>query len=64
MPSATILIADDDLVTLQLIGGSLRGSGYRVLTALDAMQCLMVAHRGAPDVILTDSSSDVGPPSP
>ena len=54
MPSATILITDDDPVTLQLLGGSLRREGYRVLTALDAMQCLMAAHRGKPDVILLD----------
>ncbi len=54
MTTATVLIADDDPVTLQILSASLRHEGYRVVTAMDAMQCLMAAHRTAPDAILLD----------
>lgn len=55
MPTATtILIVDDDPVTLQILSASLRHQGYRVVTAMDAVQGLMAAHRNGPDAILLD----------
>jgi len=50
----TILIVDDDAVTLQILGASLKHRGHRVITAMDAMQGLMVARRTPPDAILLD----------
>jgi CheY-like chemotaxis protein len=50
----TILIVDDDPVTLQILGASLRQHGYRVITAMDATQGLMAARRNTPDAILLD----------
>ena len=49
-----ILVADDDKVTLETLGAQLRGAGFQVLTAMDAMQAFMVAQRSAPDVVLLD----------
>ncbi|MEO8138217.1 MAG: response regulator [Gemmatimonadota bacterium] len=54
MAPSTILLADDDLVTLRLLTATLHHEGYRVVTAMDAMQAVMVAHRSAPDAILLD----------
>lgn len=50
----TILIVDDDAVTLQILGTSLKHIGYRVVSAMDAMQCLMAARRNEPEAILLD----------
>ena len=54
MATPTILLADDDLVTLRLLTATLNHEGYRVVTAMDAMQAVMVAHRTVPDAILMD----------
>ena len=54
MPTAKILLADDDKVTLSVLGASLGREGYRVLTAMDAMQVVMAAHRSGPDAIILD----------
>jgi CheY-like chemotaxis protein len=50
----TILVADDDKVTLEILGAQLRAAGYHVLTAMDAMQAFMVAQRSVPEVVLLD----------
>lgn len=54
MAPPTILLADDDPVILRLLTATLNHEGYRVVTAMDAMQAVMVAHRSAPDAILMD----------
>jgi len=54
MPGKKILVADDDRVTLETIGAQLRGAGFQVVTAMDAMQAFMVAQRSAPDAVLLD----------
>jgi CheY-like chemotaxis protein len=54
MCAKKILVADDDKVTLETLGAQLRGAGFQVLTAMDAMQAFMVAQRSAPDAVLLD----------
>jgi CheY-like chemotaxis protein len=54
MPGKKILVADDDQVTLETVGAQLRGAGFQVVTAMDAMQAFMVAQRSAPDAVLLD----------
>ena len=49
-----ILVADDDPVHIQLVSSRLRGSGFEITVARDAMQALMLAVRGKPDAILLD----------
>jgi len=50
----TVLIADDDRVTVQLLSTRLRKSGHAVTSAYDAMQAHMFAQRDVPDVVLMD----------
>jgi CheY-like chemotaxis protein len=54
MRGKKILVADDDPVTLETLGAQLRAAGFQVVTAMDAMQALMVAQRAAPDLVLLD----------
>lgn len=54
MPGKKILVADDDKVTLETLGALLRGAGFHVITAMDAMQAFMAAQRGAPDAVVLD----------
>jgi two-component system cell cycle response regulator len=54
MPGKKILVADDDKVTLDTLGAQLRGAGFQVITAMDAMQAFMAAQRGAPDAVVLD----------
>jgi CheY-like chemotaxis protein len=54
MRGKKILVADDDKVTLETLGAQLRGAGFQVLTAMDAMQAFMVAQRSVPDAVLLD----------
>jgi CheY-like chemotaxis protein len=49
-----ILVADDDKVTLETLGAQLRGVGFQVVTAMDAMQAFMIAQRALPDVVVLD----------
>lgn len=54
MPAKTILLAEDDRVTLETLAAKLQGVGYQVVTAMDAMQAVMVAQRQALDAVLLD----------
>jgi DNA-binding response OmpR family regulator len=49
-----ILIADDDPVTVQMLSGVLKGAGFSVFVALDAMQAVMLAMRTPLDAIILD----------
>jgi two-component system cell cycle sensor histidine kinase/response regulator CckA len=54
--SATILVVDDDPVTLTLVERTLRAGGYRVWTAAGAPEArrLLQELAGAVDLVLTD----------
>ncbi|PYO88210.1 MAG: hypothetical protein DMD66_08160 [Gemmatimonadetes bacterium] len=54
MSAKKILVADDDKVTLETLGAQLRGVGFQVVTAMDAMQAFMIAQRALPDVVVLD----------
>lgn len=49
-----ILIADDDTTFRLLLAAELRGAGCQVDFASDAMQTIMYARRGNPDIIILD----------
>ena len=49
-----VLIADDDRVLTHLLSTRLRSKGWTVDIAMDAMQVMMYAMRGMPDVITLD----------
>jgi DNA-binding response OmpR family regulator len=49
-----VLIADDDRPLNQLLTTVLRAKGLEIVSAFDAMQALMFALRGSPDVIALD----------
>ena len=49
-----ILIADDDRVTRELLGGTLRNAGYEVLFAEDGIDAVDKASTEKPDVVLMD----------
>ncbi len=54
MAAKTILLVEDDRVTREALTAQLRGAGFQVLTAVDAMQAGMVAQRSAPDAMVLD----------
>ncbi len=60
--SATIVVVDDDPVTLTLVERSLRSGGYRVWTATGAAEArqLLAELAGAVDLVLTDVSMPGG----
>lgn len=49
-----VLIADDDGTFCQLLGAEMTAAGWTVITARDAMQTIMFALRGQPNVIVLD----------
>lgn len=49
-----ILIIDDDLDTLQLVGGMLRQHGYQAVAASNGVQGLHKTHEEIPDLIMLD----------
>ena len=55
-----VLIADDDRMLTHLLSTRLRGKGWTVDIAMDAMQVMMFAMRGAPDVITLDINTPGG----
>jgi len=50
----TVLVADDDRMTVQLISARLKKAGYDVLAAYDAMQAHMFTQREQPDAVVID----------
>lgn len=54
MPGKKILVADDDRVTLETLAAQLRGAGFQVIMAMDAMQAFMAAQRSTPNAVLLD----------
>ena len=56
---ATILIADDHDDNRELLQLLLRGAGYEVWEAKDGRECLALAQKEAPDLIVMDLSMPV-----
>src|SRR5512141_3237377 len=49
-----VLIVDDDVQTLRLVGLMLERQGYRILAANTGAQAIHMAHTDKPDVIVLD----------
>ena len=49
-----ILIVDDELDTLRLVGMMLESKGYQIITAGDGEKALLTAENEQPDLILLD----------
>ncbi len=49
-----VLVVDDELPIVEAVAYNLRKEGYQTLTAGDADQCLDIARREKPDLILLD----------
>ena len=56
MSALTILVADDDAPSLEIIAMFLEMDGHTVLTAKDGLVAWELASAHAPDVIILDSS--------
>lgn len=54
MAKATILVADDDRVVVELLSLGLADHGFKVTVAADGMQVIMMVRRTPPDAILLD----------
>jgi len=54
MAKATILVADDDRVVVELLSLGLAARGFKVMVAADGMQAIMAARRTPPEVVLLD----------
>ena len=54
VPRKTILIADDDKVTVHLLSARLKAKGFNVIVAFDTMQAWMSALSSSPTAILLD----------
>lgn len=52
--SRTILVVDDDATLVAPLKDGLESAGYRVATAFDAAQGLLLAHEARPDLIILD----------
>jgi CheY-like chemotaxis protein len=57
---ATVLIADDSRVQLQLLTTWLRDAGYTVMAAMDCMQAWSVAVTTPPDAMVLDLNMPAG----
>ena len=60
MAPLTILIADDDPLTVRVIAAALQKEGYLVVTAMDAMQALRAARHSSPAAIVMDVMMPAG----
>ena len=60
MSEARILVVDDDRNMLVLLTRLLQKAGYTVMSAMDAAQGVMQAHRQQPDLILLDVMMPAG----
>ena len=56
MSALTILVADDDAPSLEMIAMFLEMDGHRVLSARDGLEAWALASEHAPDLIILDSS--------
>ena len=54
MAAATILIVDDDLDTLKLVGMMLERKGYEIIAAANGRKALELVAKSLPDLILLD----------
>ncbi|MFW6158300.1 MAG: response regulator [Planctomycetota bacterium] len=54
MEQKTILIVDDDSVTLKMLDNHLTQAGYRVIRAEDGQTAVRLARRKQPDLIILD----------
>ncbi len=54
MPSAHILLVDDDALMRRSLAFSLEQAGYRVTTAANAEDALAIARKDVPDLVLLD----------
>jgi CheY-like chemotaxis protein len=54
MAGERILVIDDDRTVLTYLKAVLGGEGYRVFTAMDALQGPMVARQSQPDLVVLD----------
>ncbi len=50
----TILVVEDDPISLKLVTAMLEYAGYETTTAMDGRQCLDCANKDEPDLILMD----------
>jgi len=53
-PTANILVVDDTLANLEVLGGMLKDHGYRVRQAISGEMALRAARNNPPDLILLD----------
>lgn len=53
-PAATLLVADDEPMILELLAASLRHAGFAVITAADGPGALAAARADRPDVLVLD----------
>ena len=53
-PAVSILVVDDHVTNLRLLGGVLEASGYRVLEATDGAQALEVLQREPVKLVMLD----------
>ena len=50
----TVLLVDDDLDFVALVGALLKKEGYQVRTANDGVECMEAVRTGKPDLIVLD----------
>jgi DNA-binding response OmpR family regulator len=58
--AVAILLVDDDKVTVGINAAALRGAGYHVSVAYDAMQGFRIAHRDRPALVVLDIMMPAG----
>jgi two-component system, OmpR family, response regulator len=54
VPTARVLVVDDETTILHLLAGALRFAGYEVLTAASGAEALRAAAASRPDLVLLD----------
>jgi CheY-like chemotaxis protein len=60
MTGARVLVVDDDRATVLMLSRLLQKAGYHVISALEASQGVMQAHRERPALIVTDLMMPAG----
>jgi CheY-like chemotaxis protein len=54
MANKSILVADDDLISQNMLRTALTSAGYSVLAASDGLEAVRLAKEGRPDIIVLD----------